>query len=256
MPEKRNDVSVSVEIAAPPHVVRSFFSDPARFAKWFQGATLEAGSGGAFRIPYPNGDVAAGKILSADDDRVTMSWGYEESAHGLAPGASQVEVALKPTSTGTLVTLTHTGLPQEDQRRSHLAGWRYRLGGLANVAADAYQGPLSQQAIDAYISAWAATDAAERARLLEACWDHYGVFKDRMGYAGGRDALDAYIANAQQFMPGITLRSKGAALRSHGNVLFEWELLTPDGRSVGSGWNAGQLNSRGQFVEMVGFPKR
>ena len=255
MPRKEDEVVVSIEIAAPPSIVKSFFSDPARFAQWFGGgASLDSGRGGAFRIPYPNGDVATGKLLSAEAERVTFTWGYEGSAHGLAPGASRVEVVLKPTSMGTLVSLTHSGLLQDMQRRSHVAGWRYQLGRLANVSADTYQGPRVDPAIDAYISAWAATDATERARLIESCWDHYGVFKDSLGYAEGREALDSYIANSQRFMPGVKLRRTGGALRSHGNVLFRWDMVTPDGTSVASGWNAGVLNARGQFVQMVGFP--
>jgi uncharacterized protein YndB with AHSA1/START domain len=254
MPRRKNDVVVTIEIAAPPHVVRAFFSDPLKFARWFgQGAELGAADPGAFRIPYPNGDVAVGKMKTLSEHRITFSWGYENATHGLGPDESNVEVMLKATAIGTSVRLTHSGLLDERLRKSHLAGWRHHLATLANAAADAFQEPLTESAVNAYLAAWAATDDSERRLLLDESWDDAGVFKDRMGYADGRDALDAYIANAQRFMPGIILRRTGQLLRSHGNVLFGWTLVVPNGTAVGSGWNVGELNSRGQFRQMVGF---
>jgi hypothetical protein len=132
-------------------------------------------------------------------------------------------------------------------------GWRFHLASLANAAADAFHGSLTEKTVDTYIAAWAATDGAERRRLLEQCWDEAGQFKDRLGYADSRAAFDAYIANAQHFMPGIKLRRVGEPMRSHASVLFQWTLVTDDGHAIGSGWNAGELNSRGQFRQMIGF---
>ena len=254
MPQKENDVVVSIDIAAPPHVVHSFFADPVRFSQWLgHDAALSGAGKGEFRIPYPDGNAAVGQLDASDPDRIVMTWGYENSAHGVPPESSTVEVRLRAIPLGTSVELVHSGLQSEEVRRNHAMGWRFYVGALANAASSVFLRHRVEPVVDAYIFAWGATDSVERRRFLDECWADDGVFKDAMGYASGREALDAYIGNAQRFMPGVVLRRTGPVVRSHGHIMFEWEIATAEGAVVGQGRNVGELDSSGRIREMVGF---
>lgn len=253
MPERENDVVVSIDIAAPPHIVHSFFADPVRFSQWLGHDAVLSNAEGEFRIPYPDGNAAVGRVNASEPDRITMTWGYENSAHGVAPGSSTVEVRLRATSLGTTLELIHAGLPSDVERRNHAMGWKFYVGALANAASSVYLKHRVESVVDAYIFAWGATDQLERRRFLDECWADDGVFKDAMGYAGGRDEIDAYIGNAQRFMPGVVLRRTGPVTRSHGHLMFEWEIATADGTVVGRGRNVGELDSSARIREMVGF---
>src|SRR5215203_393500 len=203
MPEKENDVVVRVAIAAPPSVVYSFFADPERATRWLgESALMECVKGGAVRIAYPNGDVAVGSVETASQAKIVFSWGYENGVNGVDAGATTVTVELRPTRTGTTLTLRHSGLPTDEMRANHLAGWRYYIGTLAVVAGLGAMKTLAGPAVDAYVNAWSEVDSTKRSALLKSVWSPDGIFKDNMGYASGLEALDGYIANAQRFMPG------------------------------------------------------
>ena len=132
-------------------------------------------------------------------------------------------------------------------------GWTHYLGTLARAASSAALDPLALSAVDNYLQAWAETDPGRRGELLATVWADDGVFKDNMGYAAGRDALDAYIGGAQRFMPGAKMRRVGDVARAHGHILFDWEIVAANGAAVGTGSNVGELTGDGRFVSMVGF---
>jgi uncharacterized protein YndB with AHSA1/START domain len=251
-----DDIMVRVEIAAPRAVVFEFFNDAARLATWMgQGARMECRPGGAVHIGYPNGDVAEGIVEEASENRIVFSWGYANSANGIAPNSTTVDIELTPTDAGTLVVLRHTGLGTAEQRRQHLTGWRYYMGALAAASSHAALGGLAEPAVDRYLAAWKESDAEKRRTLLESVWRNDGVFKDGMGYAEGLEALDSYIAGAQQFMPGVTLRRNSPVARAHGHVMFGWDMVGPDGQAYGAGWNVGELDINGRFSSIVGFAR-
>jgi uncharacterized protein YndB with AHSA1/START domain len=57
------------------------------------------------------------------------------------PGSSLVEIDLIEQPNGTLLRLTHTGLPNAEQCAGHADGWTHYLGRLAAVAAGRDPGP-------------------------------------------------------------------------------------------------------------------
>ena len=57
------------------------------------------------------------------------------------PGASLVEIDLIEQPDGTLLRMTHTGLPNAEQCAAHAEGWAHYLGRLAEVAAGRDPGP-------------------------------------------------------------------------------------------------------------------
>lgn len=72
--------------------------------------------------------------------RLTYSFGWDGSE--VVPlGSSLVEIDLIEEPDGTLLRLTHTGLPNADQCAGHAEGWAHYLGQLAEVAAGRDPGP-------------------------------------------------------------------------------------------------------------------
>jgi hypothetical protein len=53
----------------------------------------------------------------------------------VAPGSSLVEIDLLDRDGGTLLRMTHSGLPNEAECASHAKGWAHYLGRLAMAAA-------------------------------------------------------------------------------------------------------------------------
>ncbi len=135
LPEDPGPVRVTRLVEAPPEVVFTYLTSSEKWSLW-QGVdtTIEAWPGGAYVMRAPNGGVARGEVLEIVPDRsVTFTWGWEGHPH-VPPGATTVTIALEPTGSGTLITLTHLGLPA-DERGLHRQGWDHYADRLALAAA-------------------------------------------------------------------------------------------------------------------------
>jgi uncharacterized protein YndB with AHSA1/START domain len=138
-------ITVTRRIQAPPERVYRFFTDPALWSRW-QGtsATVDAQPGGLLQIAMgPAGSgLAEGRFVELDPfERIVFTWGWSSSPLStLPPGSTVVTVDLRPDGDGTLVTLTHDSLPQ-DERAIHEAGWIQYLGRLVIVAEGGDPGP-------------------------------------------------------------------------------------------------------------------
>ncbi|MFZ0249059.1 MAG: SRPBCC family protein [Acidimicrobiales bacterium] len=130
-------VTASVRVAAPPHVVFPYFTDPALAVKWIaDAASLDPRPGGTFSLDV-RGNPARGEFMEVDPPRrVVFSWGIEGRGD-FPPGSSTVEVVFQPDGDDTIVSLTHRDLPTEDHRSSHRRGWGEFLGLLGEVAGSA-----------------------------------------------------------------------------------------------------------------------
>lgn len=127
-------VTVERRIAAPPAAVYAYLTESGRWARW-QGASavIDAVPGGRFRMTMGNGMAAEGSLLElVPDERVVFTWGWLGN-ETLPPGSSTVEIELVPDGEGTLVRLTHRGLPA-GEREIHRAGWEHYLPRLALAA--------------------------------------------------------------------------------------------------------------------------
>lgn len=125
---------VTRRIAAPPDVVYSYLTESSRWSRW-QGkeATIEAVPGGIFAMKMPNGAIARGQFVELiPDQKVVFTWGWVDHP-GVPPGSSTVEIEISKEGDGSLVTLTHHGL-QEDEVHIHTIGWNHYLPRLAAVA--------------------------------------------------------------------------------------------------------------------------
>ncbi len=134
-------IRVDRHVKAPPHAVYAHLTDSALWARW-QGAEadIQAVPGGLFRVKMVNGQVAEGRFVDlVPDRRVVFTWGWNGHP-AVPPGSSTVEIELIPDADGTLVRLTHRGLPPEDVP-VHEIGWGHYLPRLAAAAEGADPGP-------------------------------------------------------------------------------------------------------------------
>ena len=140
-------VEVEVHIRARPETVFSFFIEPARYRLWHgEEAQLEPWPGGLYRVVMATRDVARGQYVEVDPPRrLVFSWGFEGNP-ALPPGTTTVEVTFDPDPEPgtTLLRLRHRGLPDEDTRAMHRAGWRDFLDRLAIVTTGGDWGPARE----------------------------------------------------------------------------------------------------------------
>jgi uncharacterized protein YndB with AHSA1/START domain len=141
MTGKAEVVRVERRVAARPAAIYAYLTTSERWARW-QGvsATLDASPNGAFEMRMPNGAIAQGRFVElVPDARVVFTWGWQGS-ETLPPGSSTVEIELLPDGDGTLIRLSHRGLPAED-RPTHAAGWAHYVSRLATAGEGADPGP-------------------------------------------------------------------------------------------------------------------
>lgn len=127
-------IVVEQHIAAPPSVVYGYLTESDKWARW-QGiaAEVHARPGGSFLLSMANGLKASGRFIElVPGQRVVFTWGWIDHP-SLPPGSSTVEIALVPDDQGTLVRLTHSGLPAEEVP-VHRRGWGHYLPRLVVAA--------------------------------------------------------------------------------------------------------------------------
>jgi uncharacterized protein YndB with AHSA1/START domain len=134
-------VSTEIRIEAPPEAVFPFLTEPDKIVRW-KGvdATVEAVPGGSYRVNVTGRNRAVGEYVEVDPPRrVVFTWGWEGDEQ-LPPGSSTVTIELIPDGAGTLVRLTHSGLPTGADA-AQLEGWEHFLPRLAIVAGGGDPGP-------------------------------------------------------------------------------------------------------------------
>ena len=124
-----------ITIAAPPEMVFSYFTDPAKHVLW-QGRDVQVDPrpGGELRIDFGPGYLAVGRYLEVKPPvRLVYTWGWaEEGSSAVPPGSSTVEVTFESVGNATVVRLTHSGLPA-DTFEFHGHGWDEGLTALHAV---------------------------------------------------------------------------------------------------------------------------
>jgi uncharacterized protein YndB with AHSA1/START domain len=141
MTSDNQSIKIERRIEARPEVVYAYLTDSVRWARW-QGASaeIEAVPGGRFRMTMVNGQIAEGTFLElVPTRRVRFTWGWQDSPT-VPPGSSTVSIDLQEDANGTIVTLTHDGLPIEE-RPVHTTGWRHYLPRLGAAAEGRDPGP-------------------------------------------------------------------------------------------------------------------
>ena len=131
-----------IQIAAPQATVFAFLTDPEKILSWIgTEAETEAEPGGIYLVKGVGGraNTARGAFREVVPiHRLAYSFGWEGSWEGsgeVPPGSSLIEIDLVERDGGTLLRLTHSGLPNAAQCASHDKGWTHYLGRLATAAA-------------------------------------------------------------------------------------------------------------------------
>jgi len=95
-------------IQASPEIVFNFFTDSARWARWWgTGSTIDARPGGKLKIRHPNGVEVLGEVLEiAVPERIVFTYGYE-GGKPIPLGGSRVTIRLEAAERGTRLNLRH-----------------------------------------------------------------------------------------------------------------------------------------------------
>jgi len=138
------------QIAAPPAAVFALLTDPEKILRWMgTEAELDPRPGGLYLVNVTGARCARGAFTEVVPvHRLAYSFGWDGSAE-VPPGSSLVEIDLiDQAPDGTLLRLTHSGLPNAEQCASHTEGWTHYLGrlGAAAVGRDPGRDPFHGRA--------------------------------------------------------------------------------------------------------------
>ena len=129
-------------VPAPPAAVFALLTDPDNILRWMgTEAQIDAQPGGLYLVNVTGARCARGTFREVVPvHRLAYSFGWDDSDE-VPPGSSLVEIDLLEQPDGTLLRMTHTGLPTAEQCASHADGWAHYLGRLTVVAAGRDPGP-------------------------------------------------------------------------------------------------------------------
>lgn len=253
MNEQTHRLDRTITIAAAPETVFRFFTDSARWAKWWgAGSEIDARVGGQMRIRYPNAVEAAGEVLEVDPPRrIVFTYGYA-SGQPIAVGASTVTIAVEAVGGGSRVDLVHS-FTDPGVCDQHVQGWRFQLSVFANIVADeVFAGATTL--VDGWFDAWAESGDAARAAAFADLLEGGALFRDRYSCLAGPSEISLHAGAAQRFMPGIRLRREGAVRHCQGTVLADWVAAGPDGVARMKGTNVFSLSPGGRIASVTGIP--
>ena len=135
-----------IQIAAPPATVFAFLTDPEKILRWMgTEATVEPHSGGIYLVNVRGKDIARGRFIEVIPvHRLAYSFGWE-GRENTPPESGLIEIDLLERNGGTLLRLTHSGLPDAKECASHEQGWTHYLGRLEVAATGGDPGPDTQR---------------------------------------------------------------------------------------------------------------
>lgn len=143
-PTERLSVEREIGIRARPSAVWALLTDARAATRWMGVvARLDPTPGGVYRVEVVPGHAVAGTFVEVDPpQRLAHTWGWEDQGPaGVPTGSTLVRYDLVPTGRGTILRLTHAGLPHVGAAGSHSRGWGHYLPRLAAVAAGGRPGP-------------------------------------------------------------------------------------------------------------------
>ena len=128
-------------IEASPDAVFRYLTESDLWSRWQgQSAELDPVPGGRVVIRMAEGQVVEGSYVEIrPGQRVVITWGWVGHPR-MPPGTTTVEFDLVADGSGTIVRLTHRGLPSEDLP-IHRQGWEAFLPRLATASAGGDPGP-------------------------------------------------------------------------------------------------------------------
>lgn len=150
----------TVALPVSPDEAFALITDPERLRRWQTvSAVVDLRAGGQYRWTVNPGHVAAGTYREVEPGkRIVFGWGWEGN-EDLVPDTSTVTVTIEPAESGSLVTLVHEGLT-EQQAAMHAEGWNHYFDRLALLAATGEAGPDEWAQVPEPLTPVTAADAA------------------------------------------------------------------------------------------------
>ena len=135
-------VQRETQIAAPRASVFAFLTEPEKIVQWMGSeATTEMHPGGMYLLKGVGSATGRGAFREVVPvHRLAYSFGWEGNEE-VPPGSSLIEIDLIEQDGGTLLRMTHSGLPNAEVQASHAKGWTHYIGRLALAAAGQDPGP-------------------------------------------------------------------------------------------------------------------
>ena len=123
-------------IAAPPAAVFALLTDPEQILRWMgTEAEIEPHPGGLYLVNLTGTRCARGEFREVVPvHRLAYSFGWDGDEE-VPPGSGLIEIDLIDRDGGTLLRMTHSGLPNAAQRAGHAKGWAHYVGRLGIAAA-------------------------------------------------------------------------------------------------------------------------
>jgi len=133
-----------IQVGAPRANVFAFLTDPEKIMQWMGAeAATEAHPGGLYLLKGVGETKRAARGAFREVvpvHRLAYSFGWEGS-EAVPPGSSLIEIDLIERDGGTLLRMTHSGLPDAEQCARHAEGWAHYLARLAEASAGRDPGP-------------------------------------------------------------------------------------------------------------------
>jgi uncharacterized protein YndB with AHSA1/START domain len=123
-----------IVIDATPETIWPFLTEPDKHVQWIGTvAEIDPRPGGVYRVLVNGRHQSAGEFVEVvPNEKVVLTFGWEEKDHPIPPGSTTLEITLHPEGDKTLVRLVHRGLPA-DAVDDHGNGWQRYLERLAIV---------------------------------------------------------------------------------------------------------------------------
>lgn len=137
-------VQRETQIAAPAATVFAYLTDPQKIMSWMgMEASTEPQPGGLYLIKGVGGRTRTARGAFREVvpvHRLAYSFGWDDDDE-VPAGSGLIEIDLIDRDGGTLLRMTHSGLPNEAQCIGHGKGWSHYLGRLAIAASGRDPGP-------------------------------------------------------------------------------------------------------------------
>jgi|AraplaMF_Col_mMF_1032025.scaffolds.fasta_scaffold00035_55 uncharacterized protein YndB with AHSA1/START domain len=138
MPEVDNSgytVKYETHIPAPRATVFAFLLDPDKLLRWMgTGSEMDPHPGGIYLLKGVAGKHNARGTFKevVPVHRLAYSFGWDHRAE-VPPDSTLIEIDLEERGQGTLLKITHSGLPTEEERAAHAKGWTHYIDRLGKV---------------------------------------------------------------------------------------------------------------------------